>query len=112
MEWIEEPVDRQVKMGTVDEVRFTAKLSAKGKKAKWYMRNQVCCSAQPRKQSHPGSVCCRIYSLYSFALLNISNYLTRPVGMEKNKSVINAILCSNSNADFSNVLNCIGYIQS
>ena len=41
MEWIEEPVDRQVKMGTVDEVRFTAKLSAKGKKAKWYMRNQV-----------------------------------------------------------------------
>merc|ERR1712083_601322 len=40
VEWIEEPVDRQVKMGTVDEVRFTAKLSAKGKKAKWYMRNQ------------------------------------------------------------------------
>merc|ERR1712121_260489 len=25
-----------------DEVRFTAKLSAKGKKAKWYMRNQEC----------------------------------------------------------------------
>lgn len=42
VEWIEEPVDRQVKMGTVDEVRFTAKLSAKGKKAKWYMRNQEC----------------------------------------------------------------------
>ena len=41
MEWIEEPVDRQIKQGTVDEVRFTAKLSAKGKKAKWYMRNQV-----------------------------------------------------------------------
>merc|ERR1712086_953405 len=39
VEWIEEPVDRQIKMGTVDEVRFTAKLSAKGKKAKWYMRN-------------------------------------------------------------------------
>ena len=34
-------MDRQVKMGTVDEVRFTAKLSVKGKKAKWYMRNQV-----------------------------------------------------------------------
>lgn len=41
MEWIEEPVDRQIKQGTVEEVRFTAKLSAKGKKAKWYMRNQV-----------------------------------------------------------------------
>ena len=41
VEWIEEPVDRQIKQGTVDEVRFTAKLSAKGKKAKWYMRNQV-----------------------------------------------------------------------
>ena len=41
MEWIEEPVDRQIKQGTVDEVRFTAKLSVKGKKAKWYMRNQV-----------------------------------------------------------------------
>merc|ERR1712087_406062 len=39
---IEEPVDRQIKQGTVDEVRFTAKLSAKGKKAKWYMRNQEC----------------------------------------------------------------------
>ena len=34
-------MDRQIKMGTVDEVRFTAKLSAKGKKAKWYMRNAV-----------------------------------------------------------------------
>merc|ERR1719474_1238356 len=42
VEWIEEPVDRQIKQGTVDEVRFTAKLSAKGKKAKWYMRNQEC----------------------------------------------------------------------
>merc|ERR1712086_321391 len=42
VEWIEEPVDRQIKMGTVDEVRFTAKLSAKGKKAKWYMRNAEC----------------------------------------------------------------------
>jgi len=42
VEWIEEPVDRQIKQGTVDEVRFTAKLSAKGKKAKWYIRNQEC----------------------------------------------------------------------
>jgi len=42
VEWIEEPVDRQVKQGTVDEVTFTCKLSVKGKKAKWYLRNQEC----------------------------------------------------------------------
>jgi len=40
VEWIEEPVDRQVKQGTVDAISFRAKLSVKGKKAKWYMRNQ------------------------------------------------------------------------
>ena len=28
-------------MGTCDEVHFTCKLSVKGKKAKWYMKNQV-----------------------------------------------------------------------
>ena len=38
---MEEPVDRNVKQGTADEVHFTAKLSVKGKKAKWYIRNQV-----------------------------------------------------------------------
>merc|ERR1719289_817500 len=42
VEWLEEPVDQTVKQGTVDEVQFTAKLSAKGKKAKWYIRNQEC----------------------------------------------------------------------
>jgi len=42
VEWVEEPVDRNVKQGTVDEVTFTAKLSVKGKKAKWYIRNQEC----------------------------------------------------------------------
>lgn len=42
VEWIEEPVDKTVKQGTVDEVTFTCKLSVKGKKAKWYIRNQVC----------------------------------------------------------------------
>merc|ERR1719150_2910079 len=42
VEWLEEPVDRTIKQGTVDEVTFTAKLSVKGKKAKWYMRNQEC----------------------------------------------------------------------
>ena len=41
VEWIEEPVDRLVKQNTVDEVHFTAKVSVKGKKAKWYLRNQV-----------------------------------------------------------------------
>lgn len=42
VEWIEEPVDRCVKEGTCDEVHFTAKVSVKGKKAKWYLRNQEC----------------------------------------------------------------------
>jgi len=40
VEWIEEPVDRTVKQGTIDQVTFRAKLSVKGKKAKWYIRNQ------------------------------------------------------------------------
>jgi hypothetical protein len=40
-EWIEEPVDRNVKQGCCDEISFTCKLSHKGKKAKWYIRNQV-----------------------------------------------------------------------
>ena len=40
-EWIEEPVDKKIKQGSLDEVTFSAKLSHKGKKAKWYMRNQV-----------------------------------------------------------------------
>jgi len=42
VEWIEEPVDRTVKQGTIDQVTFRAKLSVKGKKAKWYIRNQEC----------------------------------------------------------------------
>merc|ERR1719186_1206217 len=42
VEWIEEPVDRCIKEGTCDEVHFTAKVSVKGKKAKWYLRNQEC----------------------------------------------------------------------
>jgi len=41
-EWIEEPVDRNVKQGACDEISFTCKLSHKGKKAKWYIRNQEC----------------------------------------------------------------------
>ena len=40
-EWIEEPVDKKIKQGSLDEVTFSAKLSHKGKKAKWYLRNQV-----------------------------------------------------------------------
>merc|ERR1712180_277008 len=42
VEWTEEPVDRTIKMGTCDEVHFTCKLSVKGKKAKWYIKNQEC----------------------------------------------------------------------
>jgi len=41
-EWIEEPVDKKIKQGSLDEVTFSAKLSHKGKKAKWYLRNQEC----------------------------------------------------------------------
>jgi len=41
-EWIEEPQDRSIKQGTCDEISFTCKLSHKGKKAKWYLRNQEC----------------------------------------------------------------------
>jgi len=41
-EWIEEPVDKTIKQGSLDEVSFSAKLSHKGKKAKWYLRNQEC----------------------------------------------------------------------
>jgi hypothetical protein len=41
-EWIEEPPNRSIKQGTVDEVTFACKLSHKGKKAKWYLRNQEC----------------------------------------------------------------------
>ena len=40
-EWIEEPCDKKVKQGLCDEVSFICKLSHKGKKAKWYLRNQV-----------------------------------------------------------------------
>ena len=40
-EWIEEPTEKKVKQGKCEEVSFTAKLSHKGKKAKWYVRNQV-----------------------------------------------------------------------
>lgn len=41
-EWIEEPSDRNIKQGACDEISFTCKLSHKGKKAKWYCRNQEC----------------------------------------------------------------------
>merc|ERR1719411_1326703 len=41
-EWIEEPVDKTIKQGSLDEVSFACKLSHKGKKAKWYLRNQEC----------------------------------------------------------------------
>jgi len=41
-EWIEEPVDKTIKQGSLDEVTFACKLSHKGKKAKWYLRNQEC----------------------------------------------------------------------
>merc|ERR1719273_2348705 len=49
-EWIEEPSDRSIRQGTCDEISFTCKLSHKGKKAKWYLRNQ---QTRTLKQAHP-----------------------------------------------------------
>ena len=34
-------MDKTIKQGSLDEVTFACKLSHKGKKAKWYLRNQV-----------------------------------------------------------------------
>ena len=34
-------MDKTIKQGSMDEVTFSCKLSHKGKKAKWYMRNNV-----------------------------------------------------------------------
>ena len=48
-EWIEEPVDKTIKQGSLDEVTFACKLSHKGKKAKWYLRNQVRMVFSPTK---------------------------------------------------------------
>ena len=41
LEWIETPNDVQVKEGKAEKVVFTAKLSEKDKKGKWFLRNLV-----------------------------------------------------------------------
>ncbi len=41
IEWIEKPVDLSVQQGKCDQVVFTARLSEKEKKGKWYIRNNV-----------------------------------------------------------------------
>eukprot|EP00096_Caligus_rogercresseyi_P014915 TRINITY_DN737_c0_g1_i1.p2 TRINITY_DN737_c0_g1~~TRINITY_DN737_c0_g1_i1.p2 ORF type:complete len:893 (-),score=284.60 TRINITY_DN737_c0_g1_i1:6951-9629(-) len=51
-EWIEEPVDRNIKQGTCDEVSFSCKLSHKGKKGKWYLRNQECYKGAKYTMTH------------------------------------------------------------
>ena len=39
-EWIETPVDVTVQEGKGQEVTFTARLSEKDKKGKWFLRNE------------------------------------------------------------------------
>ena len=40
-EWIENPIEQEVQEGKIDKVVFTAKLSEKEKRGKWYLMNQV-----------------------------------------------------------------------
>lgn len=71
-EWIEEPVDRNIKQGTCDEVSFSCKLSHKGKKAKWYLRNQVKNSMNILKNS-PFLLDLTLEILWIFALVLIDS---------------------------------------
>lgn len=41
IEWIEKPVDLQVQEGKCEAATFTARLSEKEKKGKWYYRSNV-----------------------------------------------------------------------
>lgn len=70
MEWIEEPVDKKVKAGKCDEATFTAKLSVKGKKAKWYIRNQVR-EFYPASKTHKSNT----RTFYSFVHYKIPFYI-------------------------------------
>ena len=40
-EWIENPIEQEVQEGKIDKVVFTAKLSEKEKRGKWYLMNHV-----------------------------------------------------------------------
>ena len=39
-EWLETPIDVSVQEGKADQVVFTARLSEKDKKGKWFLRNE------------------------------------------------------------------------
>ena len=41
IEWIESPIEQDVQQGKIDKVVFTAKLSEKEKRGKWYLMNNV-----------------------------------------------------------------------
>ena len=40
-EWLEHPVEQDVQEGKIDKVTFTAKLSEKEKRGKWYLMNSA-----------------------------------------------------------------------
>jgi hypothetical protein len=40
-EWLEKPVDVAIQQGTCDSVTFSARLTEKEKKGKWFIRNNV-----------------------------------------------------------------------
>ena len=41
VEWVETPVDQECQEGKIDKITFTAKLSEKEKRGKWYLANIV-----------------------------------------------------------------------
>ena len=41
VEWLESPVDQECQEGKIDKITFTARLSEKEKRGKWYLMNSV-----------------------------------------------------------------------
>ena len=62
-EWIETPIDVQVKEGKAEKVVFAAKLSEKDRKGKWFIRNlvtylhQITSSTYTARYSHTSFFC-------------------------------------------------------
>ena len=40
-EWLEKPVDQECQEGKIDKITFSARLSEKEKRGKWYLGNNV-----------------------------------------------------------------------
>jgi hypothetical protein len=41
VEWLESPIDQECQEGKIDKVTFSARLSEKEKRGKWYLMNSV-----------------------------------------------------------------------